>query len=332
MNCFVFIRDSFLLLLYGLTSLLSLIANGFVCQISLKRRNNFYSRSTNFPLGTKSIYLFNLALADALSGLTIPIQFIFCSKYFLEKYSFTSYICVLSKSIQILGYNASTLTICIIAFDRYRLVQNPLQQYYRRQTCRCILFAWILSGLFSLTCLISIKVQTYFNSYEKLISCQILFPLTIKYISNYYILKIRFICLIFLFYIIPLLIITISCILTMRIIARRSIIGVQQFPRFEQSRTRSIRLLMIIVIVFALSHLPINLIYLRNFISSSSKLSSNRLIRANKCNDSTMYLLFYWLGISSCCHNPIIYSWFNKQFRNLFLNFCRPIINCRRQQ
>ncbi len=165
MDHFVLVRDVFLLLLYGLTSLLALIGNGLVCRIIFQRRNNnlISQTTTNLPLSTSRIFLLNLALADALSGLTIPFQFLFCSKYFLEKYSFTSYLCVLSKSIQVLGYNTSTLTICIIAFDRYRILQYPFQQNYRRKTSRAILFSWILSGLFSASCLISMKVHTYFN-------------------------------------------------------------------------------------------------------------------------------------------------------------------------
>jgi hypothetical protein len=330
MNRFVLIRDTFLLLLYTLTSLLALITNGIICRTSLQRRKNLFSQSTNLPLGTTHMFLLNLALADALSGLTIPIQFIFCSKYFLEKFSFSSYICILSKSIQILGYNASTLTICIIAFDRYRLVQNPFQQYYRRKTSRAILLTWFLCGLFSISCLISMKVDIYFNSYQKLISCQVLFPLTIKYFSSEHIRKIRIFCFIFFFYIIPLLILTILCILTIRIIARRSIIGVQQFQTFEQSRTRSIRLLMIIIIVFTLSHLPINFLYIQDFFISSPKISSICSIPTNKCNNSTTYLLFYWLAFSSCCHNPIIYSWFNRKYRTLLFNWCQSITHCRR--
>jgi hypothetical protein len=54
--------------------------------------------------------------------------------------------------------------------------------------------------------------------------------------------------------------------------------------------------------------------------------------RTNKCNDSTIYLLFYWLGISSCCHNPIIYSWFNRKYRSLLFHWFRSMIYCRRSQ
>ncbi|CAF0775453.1 unnamed protein product [Rotaria sp. Silwood1] len=333
MNRLIFVQDTILLVLYSLTSLLALIGNGIVYRVCLQRRNSIYSQSTShLPLTTTSIFLLNLAIADALSGLTIPIQFIFCSKYFLEKFPCSSYLCLLTKSIEILGYNASTLTICVIAFDRYRLVNNPLQQYHRIKTRRALFFIWILPGLFSTSCLVSMKVNTYFNSYQQLISCEILFPLTTKYFSNDYIQKIRAFCLTFLFYIIPLFINTILCILTMRTIARRTIIGVSKFRTFEQSRTRSIRLLMVIVIVFALSHLPVHFINVRDFFISSSKVSNVRSTQANKCNYSTMYLLFYWLGSSSCCHNPIIYSWFNRQYRTIALNYYRSIVYCGRQQ
>jgi hypothetical protein len=319
MISFILVRDICLLLLYILTSLLALIGNGLVCRISFQRKH-----LTNLPLSTTSIFLLNLALADAISGLIIPFQFLFCSKYFLEHFLIGSHLCILSKSIQILAYNTSTLIICVIAFDRYRIIQDPLKQYYHRNTRQSIVFTWLFSGLFASTCLISMRVHTYFISYDKLISCQVFFPS----ISSDFIRKIRVFCLITLFYIVPLIVISILCILTMRTIARRSIIGVQQFSKFQQTRTRSIRLLIIIVTVFALSHFPVHFMHTRDFFFPSS----NRLPRLkNKCNDTTTYLFFYWLGISSCCHNPIIYSWFNRQFRKLVLNFCRSILFCGRR-
>jgi len=308
---FMLIRDSCILLLYTFTSLFALIGNGLVCRICFLRKH-----PTNLPLSTTSIFLLNLAIADALTGLTIPFQFILCSKYFLENLTLSPYLCISNKSIQILAYNASTLTMCVIAIDRYRLIQNPLRQYSRRNARQRILFTWIVSALFAGTCLISMKVHTYFISNQKLISCQVLFPVKNQYISSGSIRKIRIVFHTVLFYIIPLLLTSTLCVLTMRTIARRSIIGVQQFQKFKQSRTRSIRLLNIIVIVFALSHFPVHFVHIQDFFISSS----NRRLQIYKCNDTTMYLLFYWLGISNCCHNPIIYSWFNRQFRSMV--FC----------
>ena len=307
----MFLRDISLLLLYIFTSLLALIGNGFVCRLSFQQKS-----SCNLPFSTTRIFLLNLALADALSGLSIPMQLLFCSKSFLNSLPISSHLCVLSKSLQILAYNTSTLTICVIAFDRYRMIDDPLQQYYHRHMRRSICFTWIASALFASTCLISMRVHTYFISMDKLISCQVFFPNVFSDLIR----TIRVFCLMMFFYLLPLIILIILCILTMRILARRTIIGVQQLPKFHQSRTRSIRLLIVIVTVFALSHLPVHCFHLRDFFITSSK--------SHKCNDTTIYLFFYWLSISSCCHNPILYSWFNRQFRRLIIHCIKKIFLC----
>lgn len=308
----IFLRDTCLLLLYILTSFLALIGNGLVCRLSFQQKS-----STNLPFSTSRIFLLNLAIADTLSGLTIPLQFLFCSKTLLDSFPLSSHFCVLTKSLQILAYNTSTWTICVIAFDRYRMIEDPLQQYYHRHIRRSIAFTWILSGLFASSCLMSMRVHTYFISREKLITCQVFFP----HLFSDSIRKIRVFCLMILFYIIPLIILMILCILTMRILARRTTIGVRQLPKLHQSRTRSIRLLIVIVTVFALSHLPVHILHLRDFFIRSSK-------PPNTCNDTTIYLFFYWLSISSCCHNPILYSWFNRQFRMLVIDCIRTIFCC----
>lgn len=320
-----FVRDLILLFLYGFTSLVALISNALVIRISLgrRRRKSISHPATLSPLSTTSMFLLNLAMADALTAVTIPVQFVVCSGYVLQHVQFSSYLCVAIKSTQILAYNASTLTICVIAIDRYRLIHNPLKHSCRRQLYRAMLFTWILPILFSGTCLFSMRVPTYFNSHDKLISCQLFLPLPETFLSITQIRRIRISFLTIIFFIFPLLIISIVCLLTMRIIAQRSIIGVKEFQSFSQTRTRSTRLLMVVVIVFILSHLPVHSVHLIEFFFLTSKSSG-------KCNESTFYLFSYWLGISSCCHNPIIYSWFNRQFRMIFSNFSRSFIAWRR--
>lgn len=308
----IFLRDMSLVLLYIFTSLLALIGNGFVCRLSFQQNS-----SCNLPFSTTRIFLFNLALADAFAGLSIPMQFLFCSKTLLDICPFSAYLCVLSKSFQILAYNTSTLTICVIALDRYRMIDDPLRQYYHRHIRRSIAFTWFISAIFACTCVISMRVHTYFISMEKLISCQVFFP----NVCSDLIRTIRVFCLMIFFYVLPVIILIILCILTMKILARRTIIGVQQLPKFHQSRTRSIRLLIVIVTVFALSHLPVHYFHLRDFFFTSTK--------SRQCNDTTIYLFFYWLSISSCCHNPILYSWFNRQFRHLIFHCMKKIFLCR---
>lgn len=332
MNELIILRDILLLLLYTVTSVFAFISNGIVFRIILRHKHHLLSQTTiHFPLSTTRILLLNLALADTLLALTIPIQFIFCSTYFLEHFSISSYICILNRFMQVLGYNASTVTICLIAYDRYRLIQNPLSKYYQRKLFRSLLLTWVLSSIFSASCLVSTKAQTYFSSRKTFISCQILMPTIAKHFTNDYILKRRILCAVMSFYIIPLVSVTLLCVLTMRIIFRRSTVGVQRFQSFKQTRRRSLVLLLMTAIVFAVSRTPIHLVHLQEFLIASSKTSSTRSIRATTiCNDSTLYLLFYWLSISSCCHNPIIYNWFNRRFRLLVIDCYRSILYCGR--
>ena len=332
MNALIISRDVFLLLLYTVTSVFALISNGIVFRVIFRRQHHLLSQSTiHFPLSTTRILILNLALADTLLALTIPMQFISCSTYFLSHFSISSYICILNRFMQILAYNASTVTICLIAYDRYRLIQNPLSKYYESKLFRSLLSTWILSSLFSASCILSTKAQIYFASNRTFISCQILLPTMTKDFSNDYILKRRIFCAVLTFYIIPLVSVTILCVLTMRVIFRRSTVGVQRFQSFKQTRRRSLILLLMTAITFALSRTPIYLVHLHEFLIASSKIPPTRSIRAgNLCNYSTLYLLFYWLSISSCCHNPIIYNWFNRRFRLLVIDCYRSILYCGR--
>lgn len=67
-----------------------------------------------------------------------------------------------------------------------------------------------------------------------------------------------------------------------------------------------------VVVVFALSWLPIHIYHLLNFFGIKS-------YKAGKCNAQTFYLFFWWFGISSCFYNPFIYFWMDPEFRNEWL-------------
>lgn len=312
-NCLIILRDLLLLVLYIVTSIFALISNALVCHINLQRRNNSLTYRVN-PLSTKvcCFLLFNLAFVDGLTALTVPIQITVCSRYFLNRSSLSSYICVSTKLIEILTSNTSTLTICLIALDRYYLVRNPLKHERRLRMCQSIVLTWIFSILFTASCFMSIRVPTYFNSCEKIIACEHFFPAKSEILSsdNLNTFRLTFSTIVFCF--IPLMVISIVCLLTKQLLVQRSIVGARQFSTFEQSRTRSTRLLMIIIVVFAFSHLPIHSAYLQELFFSTSPQHPIWI-----CSESSSYQFFYWLRISSCCYNPLIYSWFNRRFRSI---------------
>ncbi|CAF4556018.1 unnamed protein product, partial [Rotaria sp. Silwood2] len=71
-------------------------------------------------------------MSDLLSAITIPLQFLFCSHYLLEQFIIGPYLCIVLKSMQVLTYNVSILTMVVIAIDRYYLIHYPLQSSNKR--------------------------------------------------------------------------------------------------------------------------------------------------------------------------------------------------------
>ena len=253
--------------------------------------------------------------------MTIPFQFLFCSYYLLENFKISPYVCVGLKSIQILTYNVSILTMVVIAIDRYQVIHKPLQLSAKRLRPRYSLVAvWLLAFLFAVTCLVSMKVSEYFLDSYQLIGCRVLFPNALTIFTTLF-RKIRVTVLAVCFYLIPLIITTRLYLLCVCTIAKRFTIGESNYARFSESKRRTIKVLIVILLVFALCWLPIHVMNIKDFYFQHSTATINQSGNRN-CNASTLYTIFYWLAINSCCYNPFIYSWFNRTFRQHFRLRC----------
>jgi hypothetical protein len=88
-------------------------------------------------------------------------------------------------------------------------------------------------------------------------------------------------------------------------ISRRVSIGevtAQQITSRLKSKRKTIKMLILVVIVFAICWLPINLYHLLNdFYLTDFSLN-------------TFYFV-HWLAMSSVCYNPFIYFWLNNHYR-----------------
>lgn len=312
------LSDGFILALYSLTFIIGVTGNLVVLKVIFFQRNNFASRSGN----TAYLYLGNLAVSDLLSAVTIPLQFLFCSRYILENFIIGAHICVTLKSIQVLTYNVSVLTMVAISIDRYQLIHYPLEASSKRLKPRYALpIVWLLAILFAITCLVSMKVSEYFETSNNLIGCRILFNKVLP-ISSLLFRKIRVTILVICFYFIPLIITGVLYMLCLVTISKRSAIGESNQALCDGSKHRTMKILMVILLAFAFCWLPVHIKNLHDFYSPSRNLEASK----NMCNSSAIYSIVYWLAISSCCYNPFIYSWFNKNFRKAFrTQYCQQI-------
>lgn len=76
----------------------------------------------------------------------------------------------------------------------------------------------------------------------------------------------------------------------------------RQMMAHYQKRKKSIRMLILIVLVFAVCWFPLNFYVV---------LISNAGVE----NDSVLFYAFHWFAMSSTCYNPFIYCWLNRSFR-----------------
>ena len=310
--------DIFTLSFYSATFLVGVVGNLLVLRVLFLQRK----KDLHGSMSITNIYLASLALADLLTAITIPLQFLFCSHYLLEYFIISPYVCVALKAAQVFVYNVSILTMVLIAIDRYRLIHNPLQSKHKRLSPKYTLpIIYVLSMLNALTCVFSMKIFDYFRSANTLIGCRILFPHVLP-IPDVILRRIRVGLLFIGFYIIPLLITIPLYVLSIRTIYKRPRIGQSSQIQSTESKYRSIKILIIMLLIFVLSWVPFHVLniydlYFPDEYHTFSK-SENHL-----CDASTFYMALYWIAISSCCYNPFIYSWFNKTFRKYLTKCCR---------
>lgn len=81
---------------------------------------------------------------------------------------------------------------------------------------------------------------------------------------------------------------------------------------YLQSKRRTLKMLILVVIVFAICWLPLNLYFFYlDFVP-------------NSMYSKSIYTFCHWFGISSVCYNPFIYFWLNKQYQER----ARTILGC----
>nr|XP_018891262.1 G-protein coupled receptor 83 isoform X2 [Gorilla gorilla gorilla] len=108
-----------------------------------------------------------------------------------------------------------------------------------------------------------------------------------------------------LLYILPLLIISVAYARVAKKLWLCNMIGdvtTEQYLALRRKKKKTIKMLMLVVILFALCWFPLNCYVL---------LLSSKVIRTN----NALYFAFHWFAMSSTCYNPFIYCWLNENFR-----------------
>uniref|UniRef100_A0A8C0CUG4 G protein-coupled receptor 83 n=1 Tax=Balaenoptera musculus TaxID=9771 RepID=A0A8C0CUG4_BALMU len=108
-----------------------------------------------------------------------------------------------------------------------------------------------------------------------------------------------------LLYILPLLIISVAYARVAKKLWLRNTIGdvtTEQYLALRRKKKKTIKMLMLVVVLFALCWFPLNCYVL---------LLSSKVIHTS----NALYFAFHWIAMSSTCYNPFIYCWLNENFR-----------------
>ncbi|EAA00906.6 AGAP001592-PA [Anopheles gambiae str. PEST] len=264
--------------------------------------------------GTRFGFTVNLSIADAMVS-TLNVTFNYTYMLYLD-WPFGTMYCKISQFVAILSICASVFTLMAIAIDRYVAIMNPLKPRMGKKATLCVAASiWIVGTIISCPSLL------FFTTYpmKDHILCYAEWP---DGPSNHsrqeYVYNIVFMLLT---YFLPIGSMTYTYArVGLELWGSKSIGECTQRQLDNiKSKRRVVKMMMIVVIIFAVCWLPFQIYFI--LTSYYPELTKKPYIQE-------VYLAIYWLAMSNSMYNPIIYCWMNLRFRRGFQQFfrCCPFV------
>ncbi|XP_006896047.1 PREDICTED: c-X-C chemokine receptor type 3-like [Elephantulus edwardii] len=273
---------AFLPTLYGLLFLLGLLGNGAVATVLLKQREVLSSTDT---------FLLNLAVADALLVLTLPLWAVDAA----VQWVFGTGLCKVAGALFNINFYAGAFLLACISFDRYLSIVHATQLYRRgpptRVALTCIV-VWGLCLLFALPELIFLSA--HHDERLNATHCQYNFP----QVGHTALRMLQLVA----GFLLPLMVMAYcyARILAVLLVSR------------GQRRLRAMRIVVVVVVVFALCWTPYHLVVLVDTLMDLGALARDcgreKFVDVAKSITSG-------LGFMHCCLNPLLYAFVGVKFR-----------------
>ncbi|XP_058473664.1 neuropeptide FF receptor 2-like [Solea solea] len=323
---------------YLLIFVVCMVGNGVVCFIVLRRKN--MRTVTN-------LFILNLAISDLLVGIfCMPTTLV---DNIITGWPFGRVVCKLSGMVQGISVSASVFTLVAIAVDRFRCIVYPFKQKLTIATSKLIIvIIWVLAVLIMFPSGVMLQVTKehrvrivlgHNNDSRPFFWCRENWP-------NQEMRKIYTTILFANIYLAPLSLIVImyarigftlfkTAIPLMRASGTVSgegsgnnKLGMESRHTISRKKKRVIMMLLIVALLFVLSWLPLwTLMMLSDYASLTEH--QYRVINIY------VYPLAHWLAFFNSSVNPIIYGFFNENFRRGFqaafkFQLCSGDIECKR--
>ncbi|KAM9822327.1 neuropeptide FF receptor 2a isoform 1-T1 [Syngnathus typhle] len=293
---------------YLLIFLVCMAGNGVVCFIVLRSRN--MRTVTN-------LFILNLAVSDLLVG-------IFCMPTTLldniiTGWPFGSMVCKMSGMVQGISVSASVFTLVAIAVDRFRCIVYPFKQKLTVSTATLIIvIIWVLA--ISIMCPSGVMLQVtqeqsvqvllgYDNKTTPFYWCRENWPkqemrkvYTTVLFANIYLAPLSLIVVMYA---------RIGITLFKTAMPTGGKPGHDNRHSVSKKKQRVIKMLLIVALLFILSWLPL---WTLMMLSDYARLTEQQYRIVN----IYIYPFAHWLAFFNSSVNPIIYGFFNENFRRGF--------------
>ncbi|GAA6075308.1 delta-type opioid receptor-like [Tachysurus ichikawai] len=252
-----------------------------------------------------NIYIFNLALADALATSTLPFQ---SAKYLMKTWPFGEPLCKLVIAIDYYNMFTSIFTLTMMSVDRYIAVCHPVRALEFRTPAKAKFInvcVWILSSAIGVP--IMIMAVTKVTDQGKTV-CTLKFP-----DPDWYWDTVTKICVFIFAFVVPVLVITICY--GLMILRLRSVRLLSGSKEKDRNMRRITRMVLVVVAAFIICWTPIHIfIIVKTLVEIDQR---NPFVIAS-------WHLCIALGYTNSSLNPILYAFLDENFKRCFREFCLP--------
>ncbi|XP_062866612.1 neuropeptide Y receptor Y2, like [Trichomycterus rosablanca] len=282
-----------LILAYSTIILLGVVGNSLVIYVVCKFKT--LRTVTNF-------FIANLAVADLLvNTLCLPFTLAYT---LLGQWKFGQVLCFTLPYAQGLAVHVSTVTLNVIALDRHRCIIYHLETQLSKDTCFLVIaLTWVISAVLASPLAIFREYGVVDLSPGKSIEvCGEKWPGSSRDGTLYSI------SMLLLQYVLPLAVISFAYI---RIWSKlRNHISPAGRNDCHRRRRKTTKMLVTMVVVFAVSWLPFHAFQLAIDIDSSVLVMQDFRL---------LYTVFHIVAMCSTFANPLLYGWMNLNYRNAFM-------------
>ena len=294
----VFKLTAYFIILFG-----SLIGNVLVILVVVLNRQ----------MRTVTNYLFvNMAVADLLlAAFNMPLAIKLIATRSMD---WSVPLCKMIPFVQSLSVAGSVLTLTAISIDRFLAIMFPLKRYVTFSIARIMIaVVWIVGIAVNSPILYAMKI-VFYEQGQKSYCLEVWTPVFTENAAR------DFTIVLFLAsYVFPLLTMSVLYSFVIHNLWVRKVPGVQTQAnqlRADRSKKKVLKMLLAVVVVFALCWLPV---YIMQFITFFGQ-------ETFPCGAPASFsFVGYFLGHASSAINPAMYAAFNSRFRKAF----RDVLLCR---